>query len=71
VLHDPRSGILVEPRDAASLASGLLRALAEAKAGAWSPETVRACGPKSGAESAASLLAVLEEAAGSVGRPGI
>ena len=62
VLGDPRSGILVEPRDAASLASGLLRALAEAKAGAWSPETVRACGPKSWAESAASLLDVLEEA---------
>ncbi len=61
VLGDPRSGILVEPRDAASLASGLLRALAEAKAGAWEPEAVRAAGPRSWVESAAALHEVLAD----------
>ncbi|MBX3206849.1 MAG: glycosyltransferase family 4 protein [Labilithrix sp.] len=55
VLADPRSGIVVEPRDANALAEGLLAALARD----WSDADARACGPWSWQESAAHLAAVL------------
>ena len=55
VLADPRSGIVVEPRSAASLAAGLLDALART----WDAGAVRACGAVSWDESAAQLEAVL------------
>jgi glycosyltransferase involved in cell wall biosynthesis len=56
VLSDPRSGLLVPARDSDALAGALAQALARA----WDPEAVRACGPRSWAESAARLLEVLE-----------
>jgi glycosyltransferase involved in cell wall biosynthesis len=55
VLADPRSGILVPPKDAHSLADGLLAALART----WKADDVRACGPISWDESATSLGKVL------------
>jgi glycosyltransferase involved in cell wall biosynthesis len=56
VLADPRSGILVPPRDPAALARGLLEALDRE----WAVDEVRACGPGSWNESAEGLLRVLE-----------
>lgn len=58
VLSDPRSGLVVPARDPAALATGLLDALSRE----WSPESVRACGPGSWAESALHLLDVLRAA---------
>jgi glycosyltransferase involved in cell wall biosynthesis len=56
VLENPKSGILVPPRDASALARALLDALARK----WDPAEVRACGPVSWDESAAALYAILE-----------
>lgn len=58
VLADPRSGVLVEPRSAESLAAGLDEALRRV----WPEAEVRACGAPSWAESAARLEAVLRAA---------
>ena len=58
VLADPRSGLLVPPRDAASLANALLAAIGRT----WDPESVRACGPGSWGESAEKLRGILEGA---------
>lgn len=55
VLADPRSGIVVPPKDANALAAGLLEALRRP----WSADDVRACGPASWDESAAALGDVL------------
>jgi glycosyltransferase involved in cell wall biosynthesis len=55
VLADPRSGIIVPPKDARALADGLLAALA----GTWNADDVRASGPVSWDESAAILHDVL------------
>ncbi len=58
VLSDPRSGIVVPPKNAAALAQGLLRALERT----WDPAEVSACGPSSWDESGAKLYGVLEKA---------
>lgn len=55
VLADPRSGVLVEPHDAESLATGLLTALGRT----WSDDDARACGPWTWDESAEKLDAIL------------
>jgi teichuronic acid biosynthesis glycosyltransferase TuaC len=59
VLADPRTGILVAPRDAAALADGLLAALDRT----WNADEIRACGPVSWEDSAASLGGVLKSIA--------
>lgn len=58
VLSDPRSGILVEAKNADDLARGLREALART----WDPEEVAKTGPVSWAESASRLHEVLERA---------
>ncbi len=55
VLADPRSGIVVPPKDARALGDALLDALARP----WNEDEVRACGPVSWDESASQLGAVL------------
>lgn len=55
VLADPRSGIVVPPKDAGALAEGLLAALGRQ----WNEEEVRASGPCSWDESAAILERIL------------
>lgn len=55
VLADPRSGVVVAPRNPTALAEGLLTALARS----WNEEDVRACGPSSWDESATALAHVL------------
>lgn len=55
VLARPESGIVVPPKDAAALATGLLQALART----WDAEETRRCGPISWDESAAKLEHVL------------
>jgi glycosyltransferase involved in cell wall biosynthesis len=59
VLADPRSGVLVPPRDPSALASGIASVLARLAAGEFPAESVRACGPASWRESAAALFDVL------------
>lgn len=56
VLADPRSGLLVPPKNAPALADGLLAALGRT----WNASDVRACGPSSWRESAEKLHGVLE-----------
>ena len=55
VLADPKSGLLVPPKDARALADALGAAIARH----WDVAEVRACGPSSWAESAARLYDVL------------
>jgi len=56
VLADPRAGIMVPPKDPAALADALHRALCSE----WDPPSVRAFGPASWSESAASLKDILD-----------
>jgi glycosyltransferase involved in cell wall biosynthesis len=56
VLADERTGLLVPPRDASALADALVAALHAS----WDEDAVRACGPRSWAESARALREVLE-----------
>lgn len=56
VVADERAGILVPPRDAAALADAIVAALHRE----WDENAVRACGPRTWAESAAALREVLE-----------
>ena len=56
VLADPRSGLLVAPKDARALAAALLAAVSRK----WSAADVRACGPSSWADSAGQLYDVLD-----------
>jgi glycosyltransferase involved in cell wall biosynthesis len=56
VLSDDRAGILVPPRDPAALADAIVSALHRE----WDETAVRACGPRTWAESAAALQEVLE-----------
>jgi glycosyltransferase involved in cell wall biosynthesis len=56
VLADPRSGILIAPRDAGALEDGWLEALRRS----WNADEVRACGPVTWDESAAALARILE-----------
>ena len=55
VLADPKSGLLVPPKDARALADALGAAIARH----WDAAEVRACGPSSWADSAARLYDVL------------
>ena len=57
-LADPRSGVVVPPRDASALASALESALGRR----WSEAAICACGPGSWQESAAAVAGVLERA---------
>lgn len=59
VITDDRTGILVEPRNADSLAKGLTAALGRS----WDPDELRAAGPVSWDESARQLGVVLESVA--------
>lgn len=56
VLSDDRAGILVPPRDPAALADAIVAALHRV----WDENAVRACGPRTWAESAAALREVLD-----------
>jgi glycosyltransferase involved in cell wall biosynthesis len=56
VLADPRTGILVAPRDGNALADGFLAALGKT----WNAEDIRSCGPVSWDDSAAVLATLLE-----------
>lgn len=56
VLSDPRSGIVVEPRNATALAGALLAALDRT----WPEDEVQRCGPVTWEDSATELRAVLE-----------
>lgn len=55
VLSDDRAGMLVPPRDPAALADAVVSALHRE----WDENAVRACGPRTWTESAASLREVL------------
>jgi glycosyltransferase involved in cell wall biosynthesis len=57
VLSDDRAGILVAPRDPAGLADAIVSALHRE----WDENAVRACGPRTWAESAAALREVLDQ----------
>ncbi len=59
VLGDPRSGLLVPPKDPGALANALLTAI-DAR---WDAESVRACGPGSWADSAEHLHRILASVA--------
>lgn len=62
VMSDPRSGVLVPAKDADALARGLTEVLARLEAGEFTPDSVKACGPRSWRESAQALHDVLLEA---------
>jgi len=57
VLSDDRAGILVPPRDPTALADAIVSALHRV----WDDDAVRACGPRTWAESAGALRDVLDQ----------